>query len=38
MFFSDLSQIAQVRNDLLHFRNNLEFDENIFKNILTFLK
>jgi len=38
MFLSDLSQIAQVRNDLLHFRNNLEFDENIFKNILKFLK
>ncbi len=38
MFLSDLSQIAQVRNDLLHFRNNLEFEENIFKNILKFLK
>ena len=38
MFLFDLSQIAELRNDLLHFRNNLEFDENIFKNILNFLK
>lgn len=37
MFTSAISKIGQIRNDLLHFRNNLEFEKKYIEDVLNII-